>query len=354
MKERELITLLARTVKGEHPLLREGIGDDAAVWEWDETYYGLISADTLYEHWDFDRVYHAPQYIGYKAVTSALSDICAMNGKPLFVVTSLGVPRGFSPSYLEEVYKGVRRAEEKYGIAIVGGDISAARDFWLSVAVIGRVEKDRITYRKGASPKELVCVTGDLGGAYAGLKILQREKAVFLQNPAIQPDISGFTYIVSRQLKPEARFDMIARLQEIGVKPTSMVDLSDGLAAGLHALRQASGYGMHIYLARLPFHEETQRVSQLYDMPLTAFLLYGGEEYELLFTVPLSDYEKVKDEPEIHVIGYVRDDGELLLEDPLGQVEPIQELSWDSLEGERVTSGKGSNVQRETGRDSQA
>lgn len=335
MTEAQLITALAAHLRGQHPLLVQGIGDDAAVWEWDAQYYGLISTDTLHEHWDFDRTYHAPLYIGYKAATTALSDICAMNGVPLFLIVAMGIPRGISPSYLEEIYKGFRRVEEKYNVTVIGGDISSARDLWLNVTVIGRVEKERITYRRGAQPKELLCVTGDLGGAYAGLKILQREKAVFLQNPTVQPDISGFTYIASRQVKPEPRCDIVERLRELRIVPTSMIDLSDGLAAGVHALAKASGHGMHLYLDRLPFHAETQRVAELYDMPLTAFLLYGGEEYELLFTVKLSDYEKLKNEPQIHIIGYVRDDEQVLLEDPLGQAEPIQELSWDSWRGER-------------------
>ncbi|MCS6896077.1 MAG: thiamine-phosphate kinase [Bacteroidia bacterium] len=334
MTESQLIELLSSHLGGQYELLIQGIGDDASVWKWSEDVYGLISVDTLHEHWDFDRTYHAPQYIGYKAVSAAISDICAMNGQPSFLMVSLGVPKGISPSYLEELYKGLRRAEEKYRVAVIGGDISAARDLWLSITVVGHVERDKITYRKGALPNQLICVTGDLGGAYAGLKILQREKAVFLQNPSAQPDISGFTYIVSRQIKPEARCDMVARLRELDIVPTSMIDLSDGLAAGLHTLARASGYGMHVYLERLPFHEQTQRVADLYEMPLTAFLLYGGEEYELLFTISTSEYAKVKDEPQIHVIGYVRSDMQVLLEDPLGAVEPIQELSWDSWKGD--------------------
>ncbi|MEN3041671.1 MAG: thiamine-phosphate kinase [Bacteroidia bacterium] len=333
MTESQLIETLAAALHKQHDLLVQGIGDDASVWEWSTEWYGLISVDTLHEHWDFDRTYHAPLYIGYKAASTAISDICAMNGEPLFLMVSLGVPKGIPPSYLEEVYKGLRRAEEKYRVAVIGGDVSAATGLWLSVAVVGRVERNRITYRRGALPNQLICVTGDLGGAYAGLKILQREKAVFLQNPSVQPDISGFTYIVSRQIKPEARCDMVQRLRELDIIPTSMIDLSDGLAAGLHALAKASGYGMHVYLERLPFHEQTQRVAELYEMPLTAFLLYGGEEYELLFTIPISDYEKVKNEPQIHIIGYVRADTQVLLEDPLGTAEPIQELSWDSWKG---------------------
>ncbi|GIV24378.1 MAG: thiamine-monophosphate kinase [Bacteroidia bacterium] len=335
MREADLIAKLTAHLSGRHPLLVTGIGDDAAVWEWNPQTYGLISTDTLHEHWDFDRVYHPAKYIGYKAATSALSDICAMNGEPLFLVVALGVPRYVSPAYLEALYDGLRQVEEKYGVAVIGGDISPARDLWLTVTVVGQVEKARITYRRGAQPTHLVCVTGDLGGAYAGLKILQREKAVFLQNPSIQPDISGFNYIVSRQLKPEARLDMVRRLRELGVQPSSMTDLSDGLAAGLHHLSTASQAAFHIYLDRLPFHEQTYKVAQLLDMPLSALLLYGGEEYELLFTAPVTAYERLQQEEQIHIIGFVKEGEGVWAEDSLGQVERVELVSWDSLLGRK-------------------
>ncbi|MCX7979558.1 MAG: thiamine-phosphate kinase [Bacteroidia bacterium] len=335
MTERELIARLTEKLKGSHVLLRQGIGDDAAVWEWNESEYALFSVDTLHEHWDFDRTYHALRYVAYKAATSAISDICAMNGEPLFLAVSLGLPQGFSAAEVGELYEGFRRVEDKYGAVVVGGDISAARDLWINVAVFGKVERTRVTYRGGASPRELLCVTGDLGGAYAGLKVLQREKAVFLQNPSVQPDVSEYTYIISRQLKPEARCDMVRRLRQLGVQPTSMVDLSDGLAAGLYALAEGSGVGFHVYLDRLPFHEQTEKVAHLFNMPLTMFLLYGGEEYELLFTAPLQAYEALREEPQIHIIGYVREDEQLLLEDPLGQTQEIQLLSWDSYQASR-------------------
>lgn len=335
MREEELIQKLAGHLKGSHEMLVEGIGDDAAVWQWDEKYFGLLSVDTLHEHWDFDRVYHAPQYIGYKAAASAISDICAMNGEPLFLTISLGIPSYAHPDYLEKVYDGLRKIEEKYSVSVIGGDISAATALWLNVGVIGRVEKERVTYRRGASVNELVCVTGDLGGAYAGLKILQREKMVFLQHPEMQPDVAEFTYIISRQLKPEPRCDIVARLRELGIVPTSMVDLSDGLARGLHALSKASGVGFHIYLDKLPFHVQTQRVAELFHMPLTAFLLYGGEEYELLFTVPLSAYEVLRKEEQIHIIGYATEELEVVLEDPEGNVMKVEPLGWDSLRGQR-------------------
>lgn len=338
MQEAECIARLQAKLAGTHSLLVQGIGDDAAVWEWNEEFYGLLSVDTLHEHWDFDRVYHAPKYIGYKAAASALSDICAMNGDPLFLAVALGVPKGFPLAQVEEIYAGLRTIEDKYGVAVVGGDLSPARDLWLSVTVVGRVRREAITYRKGAHPHELVCVSGDLGGAYAGLKILQREKQVFLQNPSTQPDVSAYTYIISRQLKPEPRCDIVHRLREIGVQPTSMMDLSDGLAAGLHALSSASGVAFHIYLHRLPFHEQTQAVAQLLDMPLSAFLLYGGEEYELLFTAPASDYEKIAQEPQLHVIGFTQEGTGVFLEDPLGQVEAIEPIGWDSLSSPNSTS----------------
>lgn len=337
MTEAELIERLKAQLSGVHALAVQGIGDDAAVFAWDETYYGLLSVDVLYEHWDFDRIYHAARWIGYKAAATAISDICAMNGTPLLLLVALGVPRGVPPAYLEEIYQGLRRVEDKYGVAVIGGDISGARDLWLSVTVVGRVEKERIIYRRGARPNDLLCVTGDLGGAYAGLKILQREKAVFLQNPTVQPDVAEFTYILSRQLKPEPRSDMVARLRELEVQPTSMTDLSDGLAVGLHTLAKASGVGFHVYLDRLPFHEQTQKVAELLDMPLSALLLYGGEEYELLFTAPLEAHDRLRAEPQIHVIGYVRQGEEVLLEDPWGNLSPISPVGWDSIQGKSNT-----------------
>jgi len=333
VQETELIARLASQLVGKHALLVEGIGDDAAVWTWDEDTYGLLAVDTVYENWDFDPIYHPAPYIGYKAATGAISDICAMNGEPLFLLVALGVPRNTAPSYLEAIYQGLRKVEEKYGVSVVGGDVSASKDLWLSVTVLGRVPRAQITYRRGAVPNQLLCVTGDLGGAYAGLKILQREKAVFLQNPSIQPDLTGFEYVVSRQLKPEARCDIVRRLHELQIVPTSMIDLSDGLASGLHHLSTASQVAFHVYLDRLPYHPQTQEVARLYNMPLSAFLLYGGEEYELLFTVPLTAYEKLLQEPQIHIVGYVKEGTGVYLEDPLGQVEAIQPASWDSLKG---------------------
>ncbi|MCS7161904.1 MAG: thiamine-phosphate kinase [Bacteroidia bacterium] len=335
MTELEFLARLEARIQGSHPLLVKGIGDDAAVWEWGEDTYGLLSVDVLHEHWDFDLTYHALRFVGYKAATSAISDICAMNGEPIFLLVALGIPRRLPPERLEEIYEGFRQVEQKYQVAVVGGDLSPARDLWISVTVVGRVEKHRLTYRSGARPGELIYVTGDLGGAYAGLKILQREKAVFLKNPSFQPDVSGFTYVVGRQLKPEARCDVVARLKQLGIQPTSMVDLSDGLAAGLHAIARSSRCGMHVYLDRLPYHPQTEHVAHLFGMPLTALLLYGGEEYELLFTVPKEAYETLLREPDIYLIGHTQEEAGVYLEDPLGQVEPIQEISWDSLSGQR-------------------
>ncbi|MCS7188769.1 MAG: thiamine-phosphate kinase [Bacteroidia bacterium] len=333
--EVELIGRLSERLLGKHPLLVQGIGDDAAVWRWEEGVYGLVSADTLHEHWDFDRSYHALRYIGYKAAVSAISDICAMNGQPLFLVVSLGVPRGTSASQLQELYDGIREVEEKYRVAVAGGDISPSRDLWLSITVIGRVEVEWIVYRKGAAPYQIVCVTGDLGAPYAGLKVLQREKAVLTHDPTAQPDVKDFGYVIRRQLKPEARCDVVRRLKEIGIRPTSMIDLSDGLAAGLHSLAQASGVGFHIYLERLPFHSQTARVAELFQIPLTAVLLYGGEEYELLFTVPAEAHETLRNEPFVHMIGYVKEGKDVVIEDGIGQVWPIEQIGWDSLLGER-------------------
>jgi thiamine-monophosphate kinase len=213
----------------------------------------------------------------------------------------------------------------------MGGDISMSTALWLSVGVVGRVEKRRLARRKGARPKEVLCVTGDLGGAYAGLKILQREKAVFLSNPNLQPDVSEFTYIIGRQLKPEARLDVVRFFRDVEVVPSSMVDLSDGLAKGLYALAEASGVGFRVFLDRLPYHPQTQKVSELYEQPLTAYLLYGGEEYELLFTLPALEFPKVEGQLGIVAIGYVSEEPDILAQDLTGQSHKVEKIGWDSV-----------------------
>ncbi len=341
MREEELIERLLKKVPLSHSRLIVSAGDDAAVWDWDETHFGLFSVDTLHDGFDFDKVYQAPLYIGYKAVTTAVSDICAMNGEPLFLSIALGIPRGVSAEYLEGVYEGIGRAAHKYGLAVMGGDISLSAALWLSVGVVGRVEKCRLTLRRGACPAEVICVSGDLGGAYAGLKILQREKAVYLSNPHIQPDVSSYNYIISRQIKPEARLDVVQFFRKQDIVPSSMLDLSDGLAQGLHALAKASGVGVRIFSDRLPYHEQTQKVAELFDQPLLPYLLYGGEEYELLFTVPPSSYEKLSAFPGLVAIGYIIETLDLLLEDPVGQIIPIEQIGWDSLQATRAPETRG-------------
>lgn len=334
MDEETLIRRLLAKVPVEHHRLALSAGDDAAAWEWDETYFGLFSVDTLHDFFDFDKVYHAPQYIGYKAVTTAISDICAKNGEPLFISVALGVPRGFSAEYLEGIYEGIGKASHRYGVVVIGGDISLSTALWLSVSVIGRVEKRRLVRRRGARPKEVLCVTGDLGGAYAGLKILQREKSVFLSNPSLQPDVSDFTYVVSRQLKPEARLDIVRFFRGVEVIPTSMVDLSDGLARGLHAIAEASGVGLRLFLDRLPYHPQTKKVSELYEQPLSAYLLYGGEEYELLFTIPALEFMKVEGQLGITAIGYVTEEQGILIQDNTGTWYEVEKIGWDSVKGQ--------------------
>jgi thiamine-monophosphate kinase len=333
MDEETLIKQLLAKVPVEHPRLTVSAGDDAAVWEWDENYFGLFSVDTLHDFFDFDKVYHAPPYIGYKAVTTAISDICAMNGEPLFISVALGVPKGVSATYLEGIYEGIGKAARKYGVAVMGGDISMSTALWLSVGVVGRVEKRRLARRKGARPKEVLCVTGDLGGAYAGLKILQREKAVYLSNPNLQPDVQEYNYIISRQIKPEARIDVVRLFREVEVVPSSIVDLSDGLAKGLYAMAEASGVGLRVFLDRLPYHPQTKKVAELLDHPITPYLLYGGEEYELLFTLPVLDYPKVEGQLGITAIGFVSEEAGIWADDGTGHWQKVEKGGWDSAKG---------------------
>ena len=335
MEEEKLIQRLLAKVPIENSRLVLPAGDDATAWEWDETYFGLFSVDTLHDFFDFDKVYFAPVYIGYKAVTTAISDICAKNGEPLFVSVALGVPEGLPAEYLEGIYEGIGKAAHKYGVVVMGGDISLSTALWLSVGVIGRVEKRRLVRRKGAKPKEVLCVTGDLGGAYAGLKILQREKSVFLSNPNMQPEVAEFNYIISRQLKPEARLDVVRFFHSVEVVPTSMVDLSDGLAQGLYAIAEASGVGLRLFLDRLPYHPQTKKVSELYEQPLSAYLLYGGEEYELLFTLPALEFMKVEGQLGITAIGYVTEERGIMVQDATSDWYEVERIGWDSLRGQK-------------------
>lgn len=308
-----------------------GIGDDAAVLDAGE-YYQLISTDLLAENIHFDLGYSPIQHVGYKAVSVNVSDIAAMNGKAEQIVVSLALSNRFSIEAVDALYEGIRAACDHYKVDLVGGDTTASRSgLIISITVIGRVKKDKIAYRSGAKSGDIICVTGDLGAAFTGLQVLEREKEVFAANPTMQPSIEKYEYLVGRQLKPVARMDIVYELEELGVKPTSMIDISDGLASELFHISKKSKVGVRIYEDKIPIDQltfETNALEFKID-PITA-ALNGGEDYELLFTIRQEDLEKIKNHADIHTIGYVHEKtGENLLVTKQGNIVPLQAQGWD-------------------------
>jgi thiamine-monophosphate kinase len=253
-----------------------------------------------------------------------------MNGLPTAITVALMVSNHYSVEQMEELYTGVREACRVHRVQLAGGDVSSsASGLGINVTVLGKVRQDRVTYRSGAKANDLICVSGDLGAAFAGLNLLKREQAVFRANPGVQPDLSGFEYVLERQLRPEARRSVVEALAEIDLRPTSMIDISDGLASELHHLATASGLGAMIYQNRLPLDHQTQQVAEDFEMAATEYALYGGEDYELLFTVPATLADQVRQLAGISIIGYMTDDhpGVRMIDNESTLTE-IQPLGW--------------------------
>ncbi|MEZ4944978.1 MAG: thiamine-phosphate kinase [Cyclobacteriaceae bacterium] len=308
-----------------------GIGDDAAVIDGGEESI-LLCTDMLTEGVHFDLSYTPLQHLGYKAVVVNISDIAAMNGRPEQIVVSLGLSNRFSVEAIDTLYEGINAACKNYNVDLVGGDItSSASGLVISIAAIGKVKKDKVVYRSGAKENDIVCVTGDLGGAYLGLQILERDKQVFLTNPDMKPQLENFEYMVGRQLKPEARTDIVYELAELGIKPTSMIDISDGLASELLHISKNSGVGIKIFEDKIPIDTkvyETAAIELKID-PVTC-ALNGGEDYELLFTINQTDFEKIKNHQDIHFIGHVHDNAKQnLLITKQGTPIPLTAQGWN-------------------------
>lgn len=314
----------------------KGIGDDAAVIEFDADEQTLLSTDLLLEGVHFDLSWMPLQHLGYKAVTVNLSDIAAMNGIAQQVLVSIGISNRFSVEALDELFAGMKMACDKYKVDLVGGDTSSsAGGLVISVTVVGKAKKEDIVYRNGAKVNDLICVSGDLGAAYAGLLILQREKKTFEANPNFQPDLQGFEYILERQLKPEPRFDVLEKLRNEGIKLTSMIDISDGLSSELHHICSQSGTGCSIYEEKIPVDIQTGRVAEEFNITDITMALHGGEDYELLFTVPIAEHEKLKDRDDILVIGHITDKSEgMNLLSKAGQSISLKAQGWDSFKTE--------------------
>ncbi|MBS1636454.1 MAG: thiamine-phosphate kinase [Bacteroidetes bacterium] len=291
-------------IKNESTL--KGVGDDAAVIQYEAGKQILVSTDMLVEGVHFDLTYVPLKHLGYKSIVVNLSDIYAMNGTPRQVTVSYAASNRFSVEAMEELYAGMLVACKKYGVDLVGGDTtSSTSGLMISVTAIGECEAGQAVYRSGAKEKDLLCVSGDLGGAYMGLQLLEREKFVFKDNPKLQPDLEGNDYILERQLKPEARRDVIEYLHKIGVKPTSMIDVSDGLASEILHLCTNSEVGCELYEDKIPIDLQTYDRAREFGLDPTVCALSGGEDYELLFTVAMSDYEKLKEAKDITIIGHI-------------------------------------------------
>lgn len=302
-----LIKHLTDSFKIKHESSVKGIGDDAAVLNF-ENREVLISTDLLLEGIHFDLAYVPLMHLGYKAVQVNLSDIYAMNGVATQITFSIGLSSKFPLEAVEEIYKGVQLACDKFNIDLIGGDTSSSKQgLVISVTSIGHAEKKDVVYRNGAHEGDLLCVSGDLGGAYVGLQILEREKQIFLENPNIQPDLEGKDYIIERQLKPEGRRDIVDLLAQMKIVPTSMIDVSDGLASEVLHLCQQSEKGCSIYEDKLPIDPMTYETARELGLDPTVCALNGGEDYELLFTIRQADYEKLKHDVDISIIGHITD-----------------------------------------------
>lgn len=288
-----------------------GVGDDCAVLGTGKK-KTVVTTDMLVEGIHFDMTYTPLRHLGYKAVAVNLSDICAMNATPRQVLVSVAVSNRFSVEALEELYAGIRLCCERYDVDLVGGDTSSSRiGMVISVTAIGEVDKELITYRHGAQLHDLICVSGDLGSAYSGLLVLEREKVTFQADPNFKPDLDSYDYVLERYLKPEPRTDIVQMLAEKGIVPTSMIDVSDGLASELLHICKASGCGCQIYEERIPIDYQTTRVcsEMSQNMLPVSNALNGGEDYELLFTINQKDYDKIKDSTEVHIIGHITEEG---------------------------------------------
>jgi len=327
-----LIEHLTKSIKIKNGTTIKGIGDDAAVLDYNNKKI-LVTTDLLVEGIHFNLIYTPLKHLGYKAVAVNLSDICAMNGVPRQITVSIAISKKFTVEAIEELYEGIRLACEKYGIDLIGGDTSSSlTGLLISVTAIGEANETDIVYRSGAKVNDLICVSGDLGAAYMGLQLLEREKYMFTENSKIQPDFSGHEYILERQLKPEPRIDIIKKLTEINVKPTSMIDISDGLSSELMHICKNSNVGCKIYSEKIPIDITTCNMANEFNIAPEIAALNGGEDYELLFTVSLKDYEKIKNLKEISVIGNIIDesDGMNLISDDGKQI-PITAQGWNGI-----------------------
>lgn len=328
-----LIKRITAKVKIKNESTLKGVGDDCAVLNFPDKRV-VVTTDLLTEGVHFNLVYVPLKHLGYKAVSVNVSDICAMNAIPRQITVSVAISSKFTIEAIDELYEGIHLACAHYGVDLVGGDTTTSlTGLTISITAIGEAEEADLVYRNGAKPTDLLCVTGDLGGAYLGLQLLERENELFRLNPTVQPQLSGYDYILSRQLKPEARVDMREIFKTLNVKPTSMIDISDGLSSEILHLCEDSGVGCRLYEERLIFDPQTHKIAdEIHINPLVA-ALNGGEDYELLFTIPVVDHDKVRNHPDITVIGHMtnKEEGSMLITSGGLQEIPLQAQGWNPL-----------------------
>jgi thiamine-monophosphate kinase len=305
-----LIDHLTKKFEVNQPSTLKSIGDDAAVLDFKDKKV-VVSTDLLIEGVHFDLSYMPLKHLGYKAVVANISDICAMNAKATQITVSVAVSNRFPLEALEELFDGIAHAATEYKVDVIGGDTtSSQKGLIISITAIGEADTEEIVYRNGAKQTNLLVVTGDIGAAYMGLQVLEREKQVFQVNPNSQPDLDAYTYLIERQLRPEARKDVRTLLHALEIKPTSMIDISDGLSSEIMHLCKQSGVGCNLYEDKLPLDPQLISVCEEFDIDSTTVAINGGEDYELLFTIAMEDFEKIKANPNFSIIGHMTQESE--------------------------------------------
>lgn len=304
-----LIDYLTQDIEIKNTKIFRGIGDDAAVYDVGNNICNLITTDLLVEGIHFDLIYTPLKHLGYKSVIVNLSDIYAMNATPKYITVSIALSSKFSLAAIEELYSGIKYACDKYNVKLVGGDTSSSLSgLFISITAVGEANKDEIVYRTGAKANDLICVSGNLGAAYLGLQILEREKKVYMEDHSTQPELDQYDYIIKRFLKPEARRDIIENLKKFNIVPNSMIDISDGLSSELLHLCKQSKLGCKVFEDKIPIDIESATTAEIFRLDPTIPAMNGGEDYELLFTVPLSQKEIVEKIPDVSIIGFMCED----------------------------------------------
>ncbi|MCZ8197940.1 MAG: thiamine-phosphate kinase [Flavobacterium sp.] len=328
-----LIEHLTKNFEAKQPSTLKSIGDDGAVLNFGDK-KAVVSTDLLIEGVHFDLSYMPLRHLGYKAVVVNLSDICAMNAKPTQITVSVAVSNRFPLEALEELFEGIALAAKFYNVDVIGGDTtSSQKGLIISVTAIGEANEEEIVYRNGAKPTDLLVVSGDLGSAYMGLQVLEREKQVFQVNPNNQPDLDAYSYLIERQLKPEARTDVRTLLFALEIKPTAMIDISDGLSSEIIHICKQSKVGCNLYEEKIPVDPQFINVCEEFTIDSTTVAINGGEDYELLFTIALEDFDKIKGNPNFTVIGHLTEETEgIHLITRANTKIPLKARGWDALE----------------------